>query len=391
MGNQGVDQVTVDPKNTDIELSTNSPDDTRASIKFGFVTAGPSEFIIFFRKGKIKEKFCRQGATVFKGFRDTVFIVPTSLKEIAYKASQLTKDNVDVSVRGMAVYHISDPLKIYKLINFTHRQNAEAKLAKMIGDLCRSTAKWLVSNMTVEETIRKRKEEIADVLKKEVETVVADWGVKVTTIDVNDIFINDEEIFRAMQQRFKAEKMREAEVAQIEMERTLEEKRLETEKELSEQRKQNEIMKATHESQIEDEKIRLRRAQAEKQFELSQYQMQEKNKQADMQQDSEIAREKKDLQLQIEKKQKQVEMKQMEASQALEALAKRIKTENEASESSNDRLLYEVTLPKVISQVAEHLGSSQFTYYQSDGQMPLEMAVKELMGMLSQIKGSARE
>ena len=103
---------------SEVEIMSSSPDDQRLNKKWGYITALPSEYLIHFKKGRLSEKSSGQGAVCFKWPRDTIFIIPTSLKEIAFQANQLTADNVDVRIRGMAVYRISDPLKIYKLINF---------------------------------------------------------------------------------------------------------------------------------------------------------------------------------------------------------------------------------------------------------------------------------
>ncbi|MBP9164022.1 MAG: hypothetical protein KBF99_12625, partial [Leptospiraceae bacterium] len=119
------------------ELTSNSPDDPRMHKSWGYITALPSEYLIHFQNGKIKEKSSGQGATCFKWARDTVFIIPTSLKEILFDASQLTSDNVDISIHCMVVYRIVDPMRIYKLINFSNRQRGEEKLARMVADICR--------------------------------------------------------------------------------------------------------------------------------------------------------------------------------------------------------------------------------------------------------------
>ena len=90
--------------------------------------------------------------------------MPTTLKEVIFHANQITADLVDVKVRGMVVYRIADPLRIYALINFSDRQAAEAKLAQMISDMCRSLVKWLIANLQLDECIRRRKEAIATAL-----------------------------------------------------------------------------------------------------------------------------------------------------------------------------------------------------------------------------------
>jgi hypothetical protein len=243
----------------DIEVTSSSPDDPRLKKKWGFISALPSEYLIHYRNGKFSEKTSGQGAGCFKWFTDNVFIIPTSLKEIVFEANQLTNDNVDVRIRGMAVYRINDPLKIYGLINFSNRQSAEEKLARMIGDMCRSTTKWLVANMKVDECIRKRKEDIADALKAEASRVVGNeqngWGVEIATIDIQDVYIQDAEIFHALQMMFKADKVRESKLAQMEMERTVEMKTLEKDLELSEYRKNTELNKARIDAEVQKQKM----------------------------------------------------------------------------------------------------------------------------------------
>lgn len=256
----------MNPKVTlekDIEVTSSSPDDPRLRKRWGHIAALPSEYLIHFHKGQLAEKTSGQGARCFKRWNDTTFIIPTSLKEIVFEANQLTKDNVDVRIRGMAVYRISDPMRIYKLINFSHRQSAEEKLARMIGDMCRSTSKWLVTNMNVDECIRKRKEEIAEALKQEVSHVVADsqkgWGVEIVTIDVQDVYIQDRDIFDAMQMLFKTEKIRESKLAQMETERNLEMRKLEQERELAESRKNTELNKARIETELQNQKMEMKK------------------------------------------------------------------------------------------------------------------------------------
>ena len=133
-----------------MELTSNSPVD--APRRWGWVSAAPSEHLIVYRRGKLAEGLCGQGGRFFKWPADTYVVVPTTLKEVVFQANQITRDSVDVRVRGMVVYRIQDPMRIHRLINFTYRQQGEAKLARMIADMCRSTSKWLVANMHLEES-----------------------------------------------------------------------------------------------------------------------------------------------------------------------------------------------------------------------------------------------
>lgn len=288
----------------DVEVTSSSPNDNRLEKKWGYVTAYPHEYLIHFRKGQFNQRNSGQGASCFKWATDTVFIIPTSLKEIVFEANQLSADNVDLRLRGMAVYRINNPQQIYTMLNFSNRQQAEEKLARMIGDLCRSTSKWLVANMNVEECMRKRKEDIAGSLKQEVSVVVADdekgWGVEIVTIDIQDVYIQDNEIFNAMQTQFKSEKMRESEMVRLEAERNLEIKRLDTERNLAEHRKDNELERVRIDAELKEEQLKLSRRNEEKQFDLKKYRLEEEDKLARYQQEQTVAKDKQGKLLQIE-------------------------------------------------------------------------------------------
>ena len=410
----------------DIEITSSSPDDPRMKKRWGFISALPSEYLIHFRKGVLSEKTSGQGASCFKLWNDTTFIIPTSFKEIIFEANQLTQDNVDVRIRGMAVYRISDPMRIYRLINFSNRQRAEEKLARMFGDMCRSTSKWLVANMNVDECIRKRKEDIAESLKEEVSLVVADdesgWGVEIITIDIQDVYIQDQEIFDAMQMMFKSEKIRESRLAQMEMKRDLETKKLKQDRELAEERKittlekdkiegeiKNQQMKinkeiavkkleqdrelaehqkmtqlneAKNQAEITDEKIKLSRQNEEKQFELDRYRVEQNQEIAQFKFEQEAARDLRKMELNLEKTQKEVEAQNLIHQEEARALSEKIQAENNISRSGLEKHFMEKALPSIAEAMAKNMNDVKINMFQQDGEgkgSPFNFILMDLM------------
>ena len=373
----------------EIEIMSSSPDDPRLKKKWGYITALPSEFLIHFQKGRLNEKKCGQGASCFKRLRDTVFIIPTSLKEISFQAGQLTKDNVDVRIKGMAVYRISDPMKIYKLINFSNRQHAEEKLARMIGDMCRSTSKWLVSNMGVEECMRKRKEEIALALHREVTTIIADaekgWGVEIFTIDIQDVYIQDDELFRSLQMLYKNDKLKESEQAQLDLERNLELKRLEIEQSLAEHRKRNELDKAQIEAEIRNEQIRLARQNEENQAGLDKFRVEENESIENYKLEQQLERQRKQMSFQLEKTKNDVAANQLRHQEELDALQKRISIENEATSAGIEKGFFERGLPAAVEMMAKSMNNANVTVIHQDekgGGLPFNYVLTEALKLL---------
>lgn len=343
----------------DVEIASNSPDDKRILKRWGYITAYPNEYLIQFRKGKLLDKTSGQGASCFKRINDTVFIIPTSLKEVIFQANQLTVDNVDVRIRGIVIYRINDPLRISKFINFSSRQRSEEKLARMIGDLCRSTAKWLVANMPVEECMRKRKEEIADSLVKEIGKVIEDpnkgWGIEVNTIDIQDVFIQDGEIFESLQQIFKSDKKRESALKQIEIEKDIEQCKINRDTHISELKKDNEMKMLEMRNEVKDKQIQLTRKSEEEQFKLDTMRVEENERISDYKQHKRIERDRKEIELQAEKARGEFEARKIANTDELRVLKDRIDIENGASPAALERHFIEKALPFIAETMAKSM------------------------------------
>jgi hypothetical protein len=372
----------------DVEVTSSSPNDNRLKKSWGYVAAYPHEYLIHFRNGQLHRKNSGQGARCFKLPGDTVFVIPTSLKEIVFEANQLSSDNVDVRIRGMAIYRISSPMQIYSQLNFSNRQQAEEKLARMIGDLCRSTAKWLVANMALEECLRKRKEEIAVALKQEVSQVVADpekgWGVEVVTIDIQDVFIQDEEIFEAMQILFKTEKLRASELSQLEMEKDLEVRKLQQELELAEHRKNKEMENARIEAELKAEQIRLARQNDKAQFALDQYRVEQNEAINKFKLAQEVERQQQKIQLRSQEKQAELESARLAHEVEIEALQRKINVENSATPLSLEKNFIETALPVIAETLAKSMANSRVYINQGSGEggTPFKFILMELLEIL---------
>ena len=376
-------------KTTDVTISSNSPDDQRTKISWGYISALPSEYLIHFKRGKFSEKTSGQGKTCFKWFNDAVFIIPTTLKELVFEASQLTKDNVDVRIKGMAVYRISEPLRIYKLINWQSRQASEQKLADMIGGMCRSTSKWLVSNMDLAECIRKRKEEIADLLKLEISQVVADnekgWGVDLVTIHINDVFVVDPDIFQAMQGIFKADKLYENQVAELDAENNLQLKRIANDVFLAERYREKEFQKAKIESELTDQQLDLSRQNDLKKFELEMFRAQEKEKITNFTFEEELKRLRRKKDADLENARINAVCKKVEHDEIAEFREKMISAENQIAPQTIEMRYIEKGLPVIAEAITKNLSGANITVYQQSGEgggLPVNMIIMEVIEAL---------
>lgn len=372
----------------DVEVATNSPS-TGPVKTWGYVSAQPSEYLVVFRNGKLAESSSGQGARHFKWPGDTVAVIPTTLKEVLFQANQITQDNVDVRLRGMVVYRIVDPLRICRLINFADRQAGEAKLARMIADVCRSNAKALVSNMTLERCMRQRKEEIASALKNEVSRLTgdaADLGVGVVTVDIQDVYVQDAELFAALQARFKAEAESQADLAKLTKRQELERHQLAAERDLAEQRHTLAMEKQRRESERELAHLAEQRRNEQDKFELEKLRVEDAGQLALRRVQQEAEREQVAAQARQARAIIDTEARQVVANQEIAQLNARLAAENQAGPAALERLFIEKTLPGVAEAVSSSLGAMRLNVYQATGEggaaTPLGFVLQQVLTTL---------
>ncbi len=306
----------------------------------------------------------------FKWPRDTVFIIPTSLKEIIFDASQLTSDNVDVRIHCMVVYRITDPLKIYQLINFSNRQRGEEKLARMIADICRSHLKRLIARLDLQSCYRKRKEEIADALGQDLSKMVAHpetgWGLEVKTTEIQDVYIQDFEIFTAMQSSFKTSQLKASRFAELETEKEIEIRELEKEKLLAEHRLSQELEQQTNEAKKRENEIKLARQNEEKNFELEMFRAEKEEEVRNYKLQQQIEAERKQNDFELEKEQMFANIQKLKDKVELDFWNQKLEAESKISPASLEREFIEKALPLVAEAFARNLNGMQYQVFKSD-------------------------
>jgi flotillin len=181
--------------------------------RWGYFYAKPSEYLIKIRKGKVVRH--GPGLSVFLWPGDSCTILPTSIQRIAFVADQITAEKVGVAVTGIAVYRIADPLLAFRMLDFSLMGTGIEHLSSILRDMFIGAARRLVANMTVEECLTRRKENIAQELMREIQPVLSGqgcpedqthkgWGVLLDTIEIQDVRILSEKVFADLQSPYRA-------------------------------------------------------------------------------------------------------------------------------------------------------------------------------------------
>lgn len=190
-------------------------EDPAKTKRWGFVTAKPSEYLIHVRRGRIRRKSTGQGASCFKWPWDSVAVIPTTINRLQFTADQVTREKVGVQVTGLAVYRIVEPEIAFRMLNFSYAERASQKLGEILREMFVGATRRHIANLTVDDVMTRRKEAIGGELMRELAPVMrghgqADdatstgWGVVLDTVEVQNVRILSEAVFRDMQAEFRS-------------------------------------------------------------------------------------------------------------------------------------------------------------------------------------------
>jgi flotillin len=207
-------------------------EDPAKTKRWGIITAKPSEYLIHMRRGRILRKSTGQGASCFKWPWDSVAIIPTTINRLQFTADQVTLEKVGVQVTGLAVYRIVEPEITFRMLNFSFSERASEKLGDILREMFVGATRRHIANLSVEDVLTRRKEAIAGELLRELAPVMSGqgqvedtthggWGVVLDTVEVQNVRILSERVFRDMQAEFRSRLAMRARQAELDSEQEI--------------------------------------------------------------------------------------------------------------------------------------------------------------------------
>lgn len=159
-----------------------------------------SDLFVIERLGKFN-KILHGGFHVIIPIVDSVRTTLTSREQLVdiEKQSVITKDNVNISIDGIVFCKVEDAKEAtYNVVDF---KNAIANLAM-------TTLRSEIGGMDLDDTLSNR-ESLNAKLQSELGSAAANWGIKVTRVEISDISV-PAEIERAMNMQMEAEREKRA-------------------------------------------------------------------------------------------------------------------------------------------------------------------------------------
>src|SRR5262249_50218105 len=154
----------------------------KKSRRFGYVVAGPAEYAIHWRRGRMRRS--GRGISLFCWpFLDRCYLIPSAAQSISFAADQITAENQGVEVAGFAIWKIGNPERAAASFDFSDSDTALRSIGENLRNVVESAIRHQVANSTIEDALRKRGTFILQ-LKQELAYMAGQWGLLIETIEI---------------------------------------------------------------------------------------------------------------------------------------------------------------------------------------------------------------
>lgn len=180
----------------------------RDYMKTLWVEGKPNEWVLIMRNGEMVRAAI--GLRCFRGPFDQVARFPARIYKVSFDAEQVTSEMQGVRVSGMLVWTVNrrgtGPFEAYKNLGDISSGNPRSANESLVAEAA-AVVRGCIANSTIEEMIRNRAM-LRDAISKEMVDVVKGWGVWLETIEITDVKISSQSLFKDLQTNYR-ESMRQ--------------------------------------------------------------------------------------------------------------------------------------------------------------------------------------
>ena len=148
-------------------------------------------YVIHFRRGRVK-KAGLGGSYIVLPIFDELAVIPTVAQKVDIAAERvISKENQEVIIHGFVVWSVIEPEKTFSNVRWEN-------ISPYIKDITESVIRTTAANMSLIDILRER-EKIVKAIVSELDKIVADWGIKIDTVEIREVEVVDKELFKNLQ------------------------------------------------------------------------------------------------------------------------------------------------------------------------------------------------
>ena len=352
------------------------------------VIVPPNAYVVHTRRGATEPLHCGLGVSFrFDPVTDTFIAVPASMQTIIINANSICRERQGILVQGYVQWIIDDFKTAYRKLDFGDAEDPMRVVNVQLREQAEAAIKDKVASMSIDEVLADKQpiiKELTARLRHVAEGDGADkgLGLRIVTVQIKEAVVCSPRVWEMLQRPFRAERSKEARLAELtnegvvrsresESEKAAAKQRIETEAEVARlqgeanaaqfEREQAEaVRRATLESETLEQTVANEKAKLEKQAELARMRVEQELVEAGMRQEAENRQDEKEIQF--------------------EALRRKI--DNELSATALQARLVEL-LPTIAEKMPQPKELKSFQIGGADG---LASLLGGLLKMLEQMK-----
>ncbi len=223
------------------------------------VIVPPNALVVHTRRGSAEPLHCGLGISFrFDPVTDAFLAVPAAMQTIILQAKCVCRERQGVMVQGYVQWIIDDFRVAYQKLDFTDALDPMRVVNVQLREQAEAAIKDTVSMMSIDQVlgdkqpiIRELTARLRRVAEGEGEGTYEGLGLKIVTVQIKEAVVSSQQVWDALQRPFRAERARDARLAELASEAVV-------------RARENEESKTAARTRIETEaEIAGRRAQAE--------------------------------------------------------------------------------------------------------------------------------
>jgi hypothetical protein len=176
------------------------------------VSGAANEWVLILNNGKLKT--CGIGMSTFRGPFDQVVRFPSKVNKVTFESEKVTKENQGIKVRGMLVWSINreenGPFTAYKSLGEDLTNEIPTTANEILVKIADAIVRDTIFNSSIY-TILKTRNEIRDTIRAKMTKDLRGWGVWLETVEITDVTISSNSIFKDLQADFREKQKLNAE------------------------------------------------------------------------------------------------------------------------------------------------------------------------------------
>lgn len=223
-----------------------------------FVTSEPNEWMLVIRNGELIKYGV--GLSFNKRWGDVIVKFPSKIHKVAFHAQQVTQEKQGIEISGVIIWTIyrekDGPFKAYKSLGEDLSSKNPVSANTTLMELSNSIVRNRIANSTIEDILTHR-DQVKKEIKDEMNKIVNGWGVWLESVEITDVKILSQALFKNLQTEFRENQRQKAEIIMMNTLTDLNEKKLkinlETEKMRADNLTELQIFKANEKLKTQGE------------------------------------------------------------------------------------------------------------------------------------------